>query len=366
MEAQLLLADAHGRALRFLAQRCGFHLQGLGHAARKIPGLPARVRRHLLHLDIANNWARHITAPKVESFLRELELAMAAGFADATGTEATAVPAGDQGTKNCAAHMEYFSGILMHVPMHVQQCEAHVQECIVDDPLMLHRERPIEAPEVQDLCAVAQVSTLSLDCMDNQLFSSETRSIPFVAEVPHVLPQGISVEEPQVCAAEVNRQFSGPGVQPPVPQDLMDLQQHEVHVQGCTVDDPMLLHRERPFEETEAHDVSVVTQVSICMDNQLFTSEAQAISFAAEVPHALPQLMPVEEPQVCVTELSRHVLDPGVRPPVPQDMMEFNVGPRKDDVQARETALHQDSVSKVAEFFVSTAKAKEKANARYS
>eukprot|EP00971_Amphidinium_carterae_P094681 1873957-Amphidinium_carterae.1 len=50
---------AHNAALHLIADKTNIHVQGLSQASRQLKFLNSRVRKRLLHLDIAYNLMRH-------------------------------------------------------------------------------------------------------------------------------------------------------------------------------------------------------------------------------------------------------------------------------------------------------------------
>jgi len=77
MDSAALLADTHARVLRLLADATGLHFQGLAQASRhKSLPLTSKQRRQLLQLDVAANWARHITSVKCADFIDTIAVAV--------------------------------------------------------------------------------------------------------------------------------------------------------------------------------------------------------------------------------------------------------------------------------------------------
>ena len=77
-----LVASAHGRALRLLADHHGRHFEGLQQAIRitkATRGLPQRLAKQLLNPETSFNVLRHNTAPYVDVMIRDLESALAVG-----------------------------------------------------------------------------------------------------------------------------------------------------------------------------------------------------------------------------------------------------------------------------------------------
>jgi len=64
MDPAGLIFALHSELLRGIADATGRHFQGLAQASRQLPGLAARQRRALLHVDISYNMVRHMSAPR--------------------------------------------------------------------------------------------------------------------------------------------------------------------------------------------------------------------------------------------------------------------------------------------------------------
>ena len=75
LDATALILQAHGEALRLIADSTGQHFQGLAQASRTLrkQGLPSNVARKLQHLDAAASLARHITSVSLRNFLADLQ-----------------------------------------------------------------------------------------------------------------------------------------------------------------------------------------------------------------------------------------------------------------------------------------------------
>ena len=75
LDSTTLILQAHGEALRLIADSTGQHFQGLAQASRTLrkQGLPSNVARKLQHLDAAASLARHITSVSLRNFLADLQ-----------------------------------------------------------------------------------------------------------------------------------------------------------------------------------------------------------------------------------------------------------------------------------------------------
>ena len=88
MDAASLIASAHGKLLRLLAEDAGRHFEGLSQAARFHKALPNAVRRRITQLDIAHNYIRHVTQPLVLAFHEDVKCHLA-GRAPGADSEAS-------------------------------------------------------------------------------------------------------------------------------------------------------------------------------------------------------------------------------------------------------------------------------------
>ena len=71
-----LIQQAHGQALRSICRRCNQHFSGLAQASRFLRQEgkgTTRFHRQLSHLDIAFNISRHVTKPRIDAFLSEVD-----------------------------------------------------------------------------------------------------------------------------------------------------------------------------------------------------------------------------------------------------------------------------------------------------
>lgn len=74
MDAAALLSHTHAPLLRLLSAEAGKHFEGLQAAARyKSLNLSNKQRRQLTHLDVAHNWARHVTAIRCEMLVEDIQ-----------------------------------------------------------------------------------------------------------------------------------------------------------------------------------------------------------------------------------------------------------------------------------------------------
>ena len=76
MDAAGLLAQGHATLLRTLSAGMGRHFEGLAQAARSHPSLPRSLKKKLIQLDSAHNYARHVTKPLIDSFVRDVSAAL--------------------------------------------------------------------------------------------------------------------------------------------------------------------------------------------------------------------------------------------------------------------------------------------------
>ena len=74
--APAILFDLHGELLRLLACRSGRHFQGLAQAGRSLR-LASKTRKRLERLDGTVAFLRHITSPRAQEFVLEVEMALA-------------------------------------------------------------------------------------------------------------------------------------------------------------------------------------------------------------------------------------------------------------------------------------------------